>query len=543
MKQPPLRLNTKRILSYVGVALGTTVRLVIAIALVVQQFIYKIQYSDIQKTLTYRQLSSEHYYKTHNNSWDGFAGPLGQGQFFFGQDQFFMIVVDNTGKVLSCSPATFQFENGGPVYIYGDCPPNDSTTSDAIIKALHGQATQGEIQTFMEPQDGDRAPPPHSKHGNVSLLYISTPLQNNNQTIGAIFLAEPKPFQSPLPGPLIDEVTQAILIVGIAVALVVFLSSLLLARHFTQPLKALTRAAEQMKRGKYTQRVAAPKTQDELGELALTFNEMADTIEADVNELRRQDQMRRDLVANIAHDLATPLTSIQGFSEALADDVISDRGARHETAQRIAREVQRLRRLVADIQQMSSLEAGTARLDLAPLDLHTLVDETLFVIEPECKQKDITVRNDIPPNAPLVLADSDRITQVLLNLIDNARRHTSEGGKISVGALPQHNSLYVWVIDTGCGIKKEDLPHIFERFYRADRARSGNTGGSGLGLSIVKAIITAHGGNIWAESAPDRGTRITFSLPITTQTSPRIEDASDITAPRKPLPRTTSRAQ
>ena len=245
---------------------------------------------------------------------------------------------------------------------------------------------------------------------------------------------------------------------------------------------------------------------------------MADTIEADITELRRQDQVRRDLIANIAHDLATPLTAIQGFSEALADNVISDSDGRQETAQRIAREVQRLRRLVADIQQMTSLEAGHTKLDLAPLDMHDQVDETIAVIAPECEQQGIEVHNDIKPSIPQVIADSDRITQVLLNLVDNTCRHTPDGGTIRVGATLQGHYLHIWVNDTGTGIDPADLPHIFQRFYRADRSRTTSTGGSGLGLSIVKAIITAHGGNIWAESALGQGTRITFTLPIVMQT-------------------------
>ena len=176
--------------------------------------------------------------------------------------------------------------------------------------------------------------------------------------------------------------------------------------------------------------------------------------------------------------------------------------------------MQRLRRLVGDIQDMTSLESGRAHLDLAPLDLHSLVDETLAVMRPECEQAGITVQNEIVPTTPLVLADSDRITQVLLNLLDNARRHTPAGGKLTVGARPAGKMLTVCVSDTGTGIDPADLPHIFERFYRVDRARTASTGGSGLGLAIVKAIITAHGGTISAESSMGQGTRIQFSLPL-----------------------------
>src|SRR6185312_7351054 len=164
--------------------------------------------------------------------------------------------------------------------------------------------------------------------------------------------------------------------------------------------------------------------------------------------------------------------------------------------------------------QTSSLESGHVPLDLAPLDLHSLVDETLAVIQPECEQMHICLNNEIAPSTPLVFADSDRITQALLNLLDNARRYTPAYGTISVQALPRENFLHVRICDTGEGIDPAMLPYVFERFYRADRSRTGKTGGSGLGLSIVKAIITAHGGTVRAESTLGEGTCITFTLPL-----------------------------
>ena len=187
---------------------------------------------------------------------------------------------------------------------------------------------------------------------------------------------------------------------------------------------------------------------------------------------------------------------------------------RQETAQLIGREIQRLRRLVGDMQNMTSLESGRLQLDLAPLDLYALVNETLEVVGFECEQVGITIHNEMSPTLPLVLADGDRVTQVLLNLLDNARRHTPDGGMITIDAKPEDQYLTMSISDTGTGIDPADLPHIFERFYRADRARTTTTGGSGLGLAIVKAIITAHNGTIRAESQPGKGTRIIFTLPI-----------------------------
>jgi signal transduction histidine kinase len=180
----------------------------------------------------------------------------------------------------------------------------------------------------------------------------------------------------------------------------------------------------------------------------------------------------------------------------------------------IGREVQRLRRLVSDMQNMTALEAGRVTLELASLNLHDLVAETLAVIAPECEQARIEVHNTLAPATPPVLADSDRITQVLLNLLDNARRHTPAGGQIILGARTEGRQLIAWVSDTGTGIHPQDLPSIFERFYRIDRSRSAASGGSGLGLAIIKAIITAHSGTVWAQSTPGHGTTIFFTLPL-----------------------------
>lgn len=475
---PHMSLRAKLVLSYFLVTLGAILVLAFAVALAVKSYYDNEELQGLHKTISKNAQQFEAYY--HFLHWDILTRLN-----VISDETVIVAIIDTNGNVRLCSPPD---EN---------C--NDATIKGSMAQALQGQENYGRLQVTV---------------GNTtfSSFYYSIPLYDGDQLIGAMFLTTPTVY----PNDFVAQVDHAILIAGIIVASIVVLCSFVLARRFTKPIELITSAAEQMKQGKYTQRVEAPKSQDELGQLAQAFNEMADTIESDVNELHRQEQARRELLANIAHDLATPLTAIQGFSEALADDVISDTNARQETAQRIAREVQRLRRLVADMQNMTSLESGHARLDLAPLDLHSLVDETLTVITPECDQAGLSVHNEITSDAPLVFADSDRITQVLLNLLDNARRHTPDGGSITIGAKPVEHTLLIWVSDTGTGIDTADLPHIFERFYRADRSRTGATGGSGLGLSIVKAIIVAHGGNIWAESAPDRGTRISFTLPLAT---------------------------
>ncbi len=484
-----LSLRVKLVLSYLAVTLGAIFFLAFAIGIAIPHYFAATQSENLRHLADGYQNNLINPVYLSNGKLDG---PTLAGALRRGPEPAILIITDAKGNYLLCAAPDHMDLNS--------ICQNDQVQS-ALNQSLHeNKAIEGDVNVTFQGMGTHTA----------SARYLVQPLVENGTTIGAMFLSTPQPT----PYPFLNEVNQTIFVAGIVIALLVVLFSLVLARRFTQPIEVLTDAAEQMKGGKYTQRVPTPRNQDELGLLAQTFNEMADTIESDVNELHRQEQFRRDLIANIAHDLATPLTAIQGFSEALADEVIIDPQARQETALRIGREVQRLRRLVADMQSMTALESGRTQLDLAPLHMQALVDETLAVIAPECEQLGITLQNEIAPDAPPVMADSDRITQVLLNLLDNARRHTPRGGTIEVGAAPNEAMLNVWVKDSGTGIDAKDLPYIFERFYRADRSRTTATGGSGLGLAIVKAMINAHHGRIWAQSAPGQGTIVTFTLPL-----------------------------
>ncbi len=490
-----MSLQTKLVLSYLGVALGAILLLVIVISLAVQNYFYTVQRDSLRERAEYLALQVGEIYHQRGANWTNIP-PISD----YSPELF--VVIDTNRQLHSVPPPHFVRLSDA------DIP----TLEQALFQSLTGQEIQGSLQGSSEDPDV------------FSGLYITVPIYDNGQRtghpIGALLLAQPNKYpQGFSPGEVLANIDQVILITGLAIALVVIIFSVLLTRRLTRSLVSLRAAAEQVQLGNYAQRVEPPKSQDEIGELALAFNAMTDRIQADVTELRRQEQLRRDMIANIAHDLITPLTAIQGFSEAIADEVISDPQSRHETALLIGREVQRLRRLVGDMQQMTALESGHFQLDLAPLDLHSLVEEVLSVIRPECEQAGITLRNEIDPATPPVFADSDRITQVLLNLLDNARRHTPSGGSITIRSTLQSTTtgtelLTVHVLDTGCGIDPTDLPHIFDPFFRADRSRTGTSGNSGLGLSIVKAIITAHGGTIQAESTPGQGTDISFTLPL-----------------------------
>ena len=497
---PSFSLRTKLVLSYLGVALGAILILSIVITQVVQYNFAHQQQGMFNQDEEGKAQQLGVTYHNYQNNWSNVPPFLLNPQDPWADqgthpDPMSISVVIDTNK--SAYNADQHF---------ADLLVENATIYHGIEQALHGTVTESQARW----QDYGQS---------VDVYYACEPIHNNGQSggqiVGVLFAMTPVKYSdASVSAAFLENVDLAILITGVAIALLAIIISLFLARGLTKPLKSLTTAVERMQGGDYTQRVEPPKSQDEIGHLSFAFNAMASTIETDVTELHRQDELRRDLIANIAHDLATPLTSVQGFSEALADDVITNAQGRQETAQLIGREIQRLRRLVADMQNMTSLEAGRLHLDLAPLDLYALVNETLEVVGFECAQVGITVRNEMSPTMPPVLADSDRITQVLLNLLDNARRHTPEGGTITIGARSENQRLTIWVSDTGTGIDPADLPNIFERFYRADRSRTTTTGGSGLGLAIVKAIITAHGGTIRAESQPGQGTSIVFTLPL-----------------------------
>lgn len=508
-------LRVKLVLSYLGVTLGSILVMVIVVAIAVPKYFYDSQIKQLrgQAQQWSQQMGLE--YQKSGNSWDGFERIIQDGWPF----PKYLIVADSqlSTDAQRSAYTSLDLDKGSLL---------EHTISQALLQALQGQEAQGTLDDFPSTSPGG-----NNGGYTLSALYISEPIVVNNKIVGAVLWIQPNHFAGFSTSDFLANVNLILLITGVGLALAVVAFSLFTASRLTRPLVSLTRAAEEMKSGNYTHRVEEPESMDELGRLAQTFNSMADKIAADVHELREQEKLRRDMTANIAHDLITPLTAIQGYSEAIGDDMISDPDERHETAQLIGREVQRLRRLVSDMQNMTSLESGRVHLEMEPLNLHDLVTETLAVIAPECEQEEIKLRNTIAPATPLVLADSDRLTQVLLNLLDNARRHTPVGGQIILGARAESTRLIAWVSDTGVGISQQDLPYIFERFYRADRARASSSGGTGLGLAIIKAIIVAHGGSVWAQSIQGQGTTIFFTLPLA-PTAPKNE----IVFPEYPLP-------
>lgn len=234
----------------------------------------------------------------------------------------------------------------------------------------------------------------------------------------------------------------------------------------------------------------------------------------DITEQQRLDNMRREFVANVSHELRTPLTTIKSYVETLLDGAIDDRDTSNQFLEVIETETNRMTRLVKDLLELSKMDYQQIEWKREHISLDNLIRELVRKISIEAKNKNQTLEYFMTSSVPDILADRDRIEQVLLNIISNAIKYTGEGGKISVYLGKVHNGAYVKVVDNGIGIPEKDLPRIFERFYRVDKARTRESGGTGLGLSIAKEIIEAHGGSIVIESKIGMGTEVVVNLPI-----------------------------
>lgn len=304
---------------------------------------------------------------------------------------------------------------------------------------------------------------------------------------------------------LVAGVTRAVVVAGLTAGLVGLLMALLLVRQITRPLGSLMHAASQIAGGDRSVRVAV-QSHDELGELATTFNQMASSLET-------QETLRRNLMADVAHELRTPLAGIQGTVEALQDGIFP---LTNENLQAVHEQTMLLNRLVEDLRTLANAEAGQLSLDRMPLNLAELCQRQVTAFQPQALLKAVQLTFHDTPETPLINGDAQRLSQVLNNLLDNALRHTPNGGAIQVALTSAKEAVRLAVIDNGEGIPSDALPHLFDRFYRADGSRNRRTGGSGLGLAIARQLVHAHGGQIWVESPPTgqhQGSAFILELP------------------------------
>lgn len=293
----------------------------------------------------------------------------------------------------------------------------------------------------------------------------------------------------------------------IAIALGYFLSA-----AFTDKISALQEAARAIATGRFNTRIRIPG-RDEVTELAESFNMMAAQLEQAAAKQQKLEQMRRDLIAWVGHDLRTPLTSVRAIVEALADDMVDDPATAARYLRTAKRDIHALSLLIDNLFEMAQIDAGGLKLDRQPNSLNDLVSDTLESFRALAAEKGIALQGHVTPDVDPVRMDARLIGRVLTNLVSNAIRHTPTGGTVQVYARSVNGGVEVSVRDTGEGIRTEDLPHVFEQFYRGEKSRSRATGGAGLGLAIAQSFVQAHKGDIRVESKVGEGTRFTFFLP------------------------------
>ncbi len=299
------------------------------------------------------------------------------------------------------------------------------------------------------------------------------------------------------------SVSRSLAAVVAAVLVAVLVATLLITRRVVRPVEALTEAVYRMERGDLSQRVEAG-TRDEVGDLGRAFNRMADALEA-------AEAARRAMVGDVAHELRTPLTNIRCHIEAMQDGLMPADAA---TLASLHEEAAHLSRLVDDLRDLALADAGQLSLEREPVDPARAVEAATAAVTPRAASAGIAVETLADRDLPLVDADPVRLGQVLRNLLDNAIAHTPRGGRIAVSVVRADGGVEITVRDSGEGIAPEHLSRVFDRFYRTDGSRARATGGAGLGLSIVKHLVEAHGGRVRAESEPGRGSTFAVLLPL-----------------------------
>jgi len=338
-------------------------------------------------------------------------------------------------------------------------------------------------------------------------LASGLPIKVQDQIVGYLLPSSPTSVQTSIldveQAQFLARVRAALWVAAAAATVVALIIGGLLFRSIIAPLRSLTAASQTIAEGDLSAR-APVQGRDEIAQLADAFNQMA-------GSLSRAEEARQNQTADIAHELRTPLTVIQGTLEAMLDGVYS---ADQENLLAALAQTRTLSRLVEDLRLLALADAGRLRLHTAPLDLAPFLRQIVEAHQPQSLERGVSLALEMPPSLPLVEADRDRLAQVMGNLLGNALRYASQGGHVTVRAMEQNQEIVVAVADDGPGIPSQDLPHLFERFWRGGRARRRATGGSGLGLTIARSIVKAHGGRIWAESVAGEESTFAFALPV-----------------------------
>jgi signal transduction histidine kinase len=330
-------------------------------------------------------------------------------------------------------------------------------------------------------------------------LFVSQPIENGY----VLLVLAPRPAVRALAAFLGNDLIRPLIQAGLAALALSIVLSYLIARWIARPLDRMALSARAVAEGDYTRdlAIAGPQEVESLGK---AFGEMIRQVEA-------SQQSQRDFVANVSHELKTPLTSIQGFAQAILDGTATDQGAREHAAQVIYDESDRLKRLVEELLDLARIDAGQVAFKRERVDLNAILVNVIERLGLKAQEASVNLQNLVPA-LPTVVGDGDRLAQVFTNLVDNAIQHSQQGGRVRIMGDSQPGWVTIHVEDEGSGIPNAELSRIFERFYQMDKARSGR--GSGLGLPISREIIRTHKGDLSVMSEPERGSRFTVRLPL-----------------------------
>jgi len=334
---------------------------------------------------------------------------------------------------------------------------------------------------------------------NAPVITVGAPLVLDNQIVGSVFVHKTLSTVSDSLANVYKLVILSALIMSLFAAVLCYFFS----RNMLRPLTHVSNAARELAKGNFDVRVDI-SSKDEIGELAATFNHVAE-------DLGKYENTRRSFVANVSHELRSPLTSMQGLVQGVIDGAIKD-DQKEYYLNVVLSETKRLNLLINDLLDLARMESGTFPMNIVSTDINELVRRTIITFESKISSSKIDVDIELEDDKNMVFADADRITQVLVNLIDNAVKFTPQGGKLTIKTYGEKGLVYVSVKNTGTPMPKEDIPYVFERFYKADKSRNRETQGTGLGLSIAKRILDQHGQSIWVTSDEVNGTEFVFTL-------------------------------
>lgn len=334
-----------------------------------------------------------------------------------------------------------------------------------------------------------------------SQLQAGSQIEVDDRMVGILLLNAPLD-KNPLEDEFIRRIGNSIFLSAVGTILLAFILGAILSRTITRPIRELTKATHEMADGKLGQQVPV-RSRDEIGELASSFNKMN-------SDLARSFNLRKQMTADIAHELRTPLALIIGHAEGVHDGVLPPSKENFEI---IREEAERLEKLVNDLRTLSLADAGELSVEFQPVEIHKFLSDIQSHYLAPFNQKRITL-NLMPAPVLLVNLDPSRFSQVLTNILDNALRFTPEGGRVDMSIRQSGDLIEISIQDSGEGVTAEDAAHLFDRFYRADESRNRDAGGSGLGLAIAKSIVEMHKGKIWAESETGKGLKVIIQIPV-----------------------------